>query len=68
MELDWSIGQILRRVRQINEKTLEERDTFVFFTSDNGAATWSKTQGGVNGPFLCGKQTTFEGGVRLPGI
>lgn len=24
--------------------------------------------GGSNGPFLCGKQTTFEGGVREPAI
>ena len=24
--------------------------------------------GGSNGPFLCGKQTTFEGGMREPGI
>jgi len=26
---------------------------------------WS---GGSNGPFLCGKQTTFEGGMREPAI
>ena len=24
--------------------------------------------GGSNGPFLCGKETTFEGGLREPGI
>ena len=24
--------------------------------------------GGSNGPFLCGKQTTFEGGYRQPAI
>jgi len=24
--------------------------------------------GGSNGPFLCGKQTTFEGGMREPAI
>lgn len=24
--------------------------------------------GGVNGPFLCGKETTFEGGMREPTI
>lgn len=28
----------------------------------------SKTDGGSNGPLLCGKQTTFEGGVREPAI
>lgn len=25
-------------------------------------------KGGSNGPFLCGKETTFEGGVREPAI
>ena len=63
-ELDRGVGEILRRLRRSGV----EEETFVFFTSDNGAATWSQTMGGVNGPFLCGKQTTFEGGVRLPGI
>ncbi len=24
--------------------------------------------GGCNGPFLCGKQTTFEGGFRQPAL
>ena len=24
--------------------------------------------GGSNGPFLCGKETTFEGGMREPAI
>lgn len=26
------------------------------------------TLGGSNGPFLCGKETTFEGGMREPAI
>ena len=26
------------------------------------------SSGGSNGPLLCGKQTTFEGGMREPGI
>lgn len=40
--------------------------------------TWARTSyadrwclsspGGSNGPFLCGKQTTFEGGMREPAI
>lgn len=28
----------------------------------------SPSPGGSNGPFLCGKQTTFEGGMREPAI
>jgi len=29
---------------------------------------WFVAPGGSNGPFLCGKQTTFEGGMREPAI
>ena len=44
------------------------RDTLVIFTSDNGAALVSRQKAGSNGPLLCGKQTTFEGGMRTPTI
>uniref|UniRef100_A0A8C9S0G7 N-acetylgalactosamine-6-sulfatase n=1 Tax=Scleropages formosus TaxID=113540 RepID=A0A8C9S0G7_SCLFO len=65
MELDHSVGVILDELRTLG---LAE-DTLVFFTSDNGAALVSApTQGGSNGPFLCGKETTFEGGMREPAI
>ncbi|XP_047383741.1 N-acetylgalactosamine-6-sulfatase isoform X1 [Sciurus carolinensis] len=64
-EVDDSVGRILRLLRDLS---LTE-NTFVFFTSDNGAALVSAPeQGGSNGPFLCGKQTTFEGGMRVPAI
>ncbi|OTF72365.1 hypothetical protein BLA29_010187, partial [Euroglyphus maynei] len=36
--------------------------------SDNGPALTSKDDAGRSGPFLCGKQTTFEGGFREPAI
>uniref|UniRef100_A0AAQ5WZ63 Sulfatase N-terminal domain-containing protein n=1 Tax=Amphiprion ocellaris TaxID=80972 RepID=A0AAQ5WZ63_AMPOC len=65
MELDYSVGQILSWLRTFGI----ENNTFVFFTSDNGAALVSGPKGGgSNGPFLCGKQTTFEGGMREPAI
>ncbi|CAN9507163.1 unnamed protein product [Ophioblennius macclurei] len=64
MELDDSVGQILSSLRSLGI----DKNTFVFFTSDNGAALMSKTNGGSNGPFLCGKETTFEGGMREPAI
>lgn len=65
MELDNSVGQILAQLISLGI----EKNTFVFFTSDNGAALVSApNQGGSNGPFLCGKQTTFEGGMREPAI
>ncbi|XP_017917349.1 PREDICTED: N-acetylgalactosamine-6-sulfatase isoform X3 [Capra hircus] len=64
-ELDDSVGRILRLLRDLGIA----ENTFVFFTSDNGAALISAPrQGGSNGPFLCGKQTTFEGGMREPAI
>ncbi|KAH6947439.1 hypothetical protein HPB50_019028 [Hyalomma asiaticum] len=64
IELDRSVGAILDALKT----TGVAENTIVFFTSDNGAATYGKTNGGSNGPLLCGKQTTFEGGVREPAI
>ncbi|XP_044238260.2 N-acetylgalactosamine-6-sulfatase isoform X2 [Ursus arctos] len=64
-EIDDSVGKILSLLRDLRIT----ENTFVFFTSDNGAALISAPkQGGSNGPFLCGKQTTFEGGMREPAI
>ncbi|XP_048042337.1 N-acetylgalactosamine-6-sulfatase [Megalobrama amblycephala] len=65
MELDYSVGQILARLVSLGI----HKNTLVFFTSDNGAAVMSgPQQSGSNGPFLCGKETTFEGGMREPAI
>lgn len=64
MELDYSVGQILSLLKSLGV----DNNTFVFFTSDNGAALVSGVEGGSNGPFLCGKETTFEGGLREPAI
>ncbi|XP_014352612.1 N-acetylgalactosamine-6-sulfatase isoform X2 [Latimeria chalumnae] len=64
-EMDYCVGKLLQELRVLGIA----ENTFVFFTSDNGAALISApTQGGSNGPFLCGKQTTFEGGMREPAI
>ncbi|XP_056881635.1 N-acetylgalactosamine-6-sulfatase isoform X1 [Takifugu flavidus] len=65
MELDYSVGKILSLLRRLGI----DSNTFVFFTSDNGAALMSgPNESGSNGPFLCGKETTFEGGMREPAI
>uniref|UniRef100_H3CVK4 N-acetylgalactosamine-6-sulfatase n=1 Tax=Tetraodon nigroviridis TaxID=99883 RepID=H3CVK4_TETNG len=65
VELDYSVGEILSLLRSLGI----DNNTFVFFTSDNGAALMSGPhQSGSNGPFLCGKETTFEGGMREPAI
>lgn len=63
-ELDSGVGIILDTLQ-----TLEiDEDTLVIFSSDNGGATYAKVNGGSNSPFLCGKETTFEGGMREPTI
>ncbi|XP_042891064.1 N-acetylgalactosamine-6-sulfatase-like [Penaeus japonicus] len=63
-ELDAGVGEIVGALK----KAGVAENTLVVFSSDNGAALVSKREGGSNGPFLCGKQTTFEGGMRTPGI
>lgn len=61
-ELDYGVGKILQKLRDLGI----DNNTLAVFSSDNGAATYAKESGGSNGPFLCGKQTTFEGGSREP--
>lgn len=63
-ELDYGVGVILKQLKSLGV----DKDTLVIFSSDNGAATYAKERGGSNGPFLCGKETTFEGGMREPTI
>ncbi len=64
MEIDWSVGRILETLRNLS---LDER-TLVVFTSDNGPWLSYGDHAGSAGPFREGKGTTFEGGVREPGI
>lgn len=56
-EVDWSVGQVLDAVRQ---QGLSER-TLVIFTSDNGGTPRS-----VNAPLRGHKNSTHEGGIRVP--
>jgi arylsulfatase len=48
-------------------ETGELENTFVFFTSDNGPELDAWPDNGAT-PFRGGKGTTWEGGVRVPGI
>ena len=61
-ELDWSVGEILRAIREAEL----DNDTLVLFLSDNGPFLSYGTHAGSAGPFREGKLTTFEGGVRVP--
>jgi len=63
-ELDWSVGQVLETLRK--EKLAE--NTFVFFTSDNGPWLIRELAGGSAGLLKEGKGSTWEGGMREPGI
>ena len=56
-EVDWSVGQILRTLRDLGI----DDNTLVLFASDNGGA-----RGCVNAPLRGGKGSTWEGGLREP--
>ncbi|MBI5692495.1 MAG: sulfatase [Verrucomicrobia bacterium] len=63
-ELDASVGRILETLRQ--EKLAD--NTLVFFSSDNGPWLIMNQQGGSAGLLREGKGSTWEGGMRVPGI
>ena len=63
-EVDWSVGQVLEELRRDGL----DRNTFVFFTSDNGPWLTQGEAGGSAGPLRDGKGSTWEGGMREPGI
>lgn len=57
--LDAGIGKVMATLRQVS---LAE-NTFVAFTSDNGGQL---SAGANNGPWRDGKQSVYEGGLRVP--
>jgi arylsulfatase A-like enzyme len=63
-EIDWSIGRLLETLRR-NDL---DNQTLVIFTSDNGPWLSYGNHAGSAGPLREGKQTAFEGGVRVPFI
>ena len=64
MEIDWSIGEILKTLKELN---LDE-NTLIIFTSDNGPWFNYGNHAGSAGGLREGKGTTFEGGQRVPCI
>jgi arylsulfatase A len=63
-ELDHHVGRVLQTLR---DEKLAER-TLVFFTSDNGPWLIMDQHGGSAGLLREGKGSTWEGGMRVPGI
>ncbi|KAG8430108.1 hypothetical protein GDO86_018472, partial [Hymenochirus boettgeri] len=68
-EVDWSVGNLLN---ELDKNNLQNR-TLVYFTSDNGAhleeiSASGEVHGGCNGIFKGGKSTSWEGGIRVPGL
>ena len=62
MEIDWSIGQILKK---LEDENLSE-NTLVIITSDNGPWLNYGNHAGTTGGLREGKGTSFEGGQRVP--
>lgn len=69
-ELDWAIGKMTGLLRELGQ----ENNTFVYFSSDNGAHIQEvgldgQREGGHNGIFRGGKTMGgFEGGIRVPTV
>ena len=63
-ELDWSVGEVLRALREAGVA----ENTLVFFTSDNGPWLTQDEEGGSAGLLREGKGSTWEGGMRVPAI
>lgn len=64
LEVDASVGRILRTLKDLKL----DKKTLVVFTSDNGPWRPYGNHAGSPGPFREGKGTTFEAGMREPGI
>jgi arylsulfatase A-like enzyme len=58
-EIDWSAGEVLDAIRRAGL----DRQTLVAFASDNGP--WYQ---GSSSPLRGRKGSTYEGGIRVPGI
>lgn len=63
-EIDFGVGQIIKTL----EETGLDKNTLVVFTSDNGPWLVYDDHGGSAGLLHDGKGTTWEGGMRVPGI
>ena len=63
VELDGMVGQLLKQLDDLGIAN----NTIVLFTTDNGAEVFSWPDGGTT-PFHGEKNTSWEGGYRVPGM
>ena len=69
IEIDYVVGQLVEEIEKLDQTD----NTFIFFTSDNGAEE-DVHAGGINTsdsghhPWRGGKGTTWEGGVRVSAL
>jgi arylsulfatase A-like enzyme len=63
-EIDWSVGEIIKTLQKLGV----DKNTFIFFTSDNGPWLVMKERGGSAGLLFEGKGSVWEGGMREPAI
>lgn len=63
-ELDWSIGEVLKTLKDLKI----DDNTLVIFSSDNGPWLIQLDHGGSAGLLYEGKNSTYEGGMRVPAI
>jgi arylsulfatase A len=63
-EIDWSVGEVMKAL----DKAGVAKNTIVLFASDNGPWLSYGDHAGSAGPLREGKGTSWEGGVRVPGI
>ena len=64
MEVDWSVGQVREKLKELG---LAE-NTIIIFTSDNGPWLSYGGHAGLTGGLKEGKGTSWDGGIREPGI
>jgi arylsulfatase len=62
MELDWSVGEILKALKEAKI----DNNTLLIVASDNGPWLNFGNHAGSSGGFREGKANTFEGGTRVP--
>ena len=64
MEIDWSVGEVMKAL----DGAGVAKNTIVIFASDNGPWLSYGNHAGSAGALREGKGTSWEGGVRVPGI